>query len=131
MTEVDQWDPSQADFSSKHEDLLRKAYAKQHETNCGLSMAEQNDLRPIFGFSHEKWLAWVREESTETIVGLIKILTLLEEKIDGFKVGSKSPVIPLFQLLRRRSGVPQDLVPWIKQHSRNRFLPYGSLADRL
>jgi hypothetical protein len=40
-------------------------------------------------------------------------------------------VIPLARLLKSRGDYPEDLTAWIRAHTGNRFLPYGSLLDRL
>ena len=44
---------------------------------------------------------------------------------------SFAPVIPLVAELKRRGDYPNDLTAWIKANTDNRFLPYGSLMDRL
>ena len=67
----------------------------------------------------------------QRLVGWARALTLAEESIPGCEGGAKSPVIALARLLRSRGDYPHDLTPWIKQVSSNRFLPYGSLMDRL
>jgi hypothetical protein len=40
-------------------------------------------------------------------------------------------VIAIVRELRHRGSYPKELTAWIKAHTTNRFLPYGSLADRL
>jgi hypothetical protein len=49
----------------------------------------------------------------------------------GFETGPKSPVIALARALRKRGEYPDDLTAWIKVNTDNRFLPHGSLMDRL
>ena len=61
----------------------------------------------------------------------LRVLTLAEESIPGCEAGPKSPVIALARTLRQRGDYPDGLTAWIRSVSRNRFLPYGSLADRL
>lgn len=79
----------------------------------------------------EAWRSFVESESDASIVGWIKVLTLIERDYSGFEAGSRSPVLTLISVLKAREALPADLFVWIKSHTENRFLPYGSLADRL
>ena len=74
---------------------------------------------------------WLAGFESARLAGWLRVLTLTEEAIAGCAAGAKSPVIQIAQLLRERDAYPQSLTPWIKTVSKNRFLPYGSLADRL
>ena len=65
------------------------------------------------------------------LLGWLRALTLAEESIPGCDAGAKSPVIAIARLLRQRGDYPPELTAWIKSVSSNRFLPYGSLMDRL
>lgn len=65
------------------------------------------------------------------LVGWLRALTLAETAIAGCDGGAKSPVIDIARLLRERGDYPADLTAWIRSVSKNRFLPYGSLMDRL
>jgi len=51
--------------------------------------------------------------------------------LPGFELGARSPVIALVRLLKQRGEYPDDLTGWVKANTDNRFLPYGSLLDRL
>jgi hypothetical protein len=72
------------------------------------------------------------ELDSSQLDALIRFFTLLEA-CPGWEVGARSPVVPMFRLLRRNPGDhdPESLAAWVKAHSDNRFLPYGSLQDRL
>lgn len=61
----------------------------------------------------------------------LRALTLAEESIPGCEAGAQSPVIALARILRERGDYPEGLTAWIRSVSGNRFLPYGSLAERL
>lgn len=74
---------------------------------------------------------WLAQFESERLVGWLRILTLAEDALPGCAAGAKSPVIQIARLLRERDAYPPNLTPWIKTVSKNRFLPYGSLADRL
>lgn len=74
-----------------------------------------------------------------TLEALVRLFTLLENR-PGWAAGAASPVVPLFRSLRMRvqgdepaaAAVDVDaLAAWVKRHSDNRFLPWGSLQDRL
>ena len=71
------------------------------------------------------------ERSSEQLVGWLRVLTLAEEAVPGCAAGAKSPVIQIARLLRERGDYPVALTAWIRSVSSNRFLPYGSLMDRL
>jgi hypothetical protein len=65
----------------------------------------------------------------DDVIALIKTLTIAERMLHGWKAGSVSPVIWLFRALSERSQDKDDgvLVQWIRSHSDNPYLPFGSL----
>ena len=79
----------------------------------------------------EAWQSFADSESNASVEAWIKVLTLVERDFNGFEAGNRSPVLTLIKVLKERDALPDDLFSWIKAHTRNRFLPYGSLADRL
>lgn len=131
MTDVEQWDPAKNSLGDVHCAILSRA-AVQHESGglC-LSDTDQAELRAVLLLGSSSWEKFVDAIDAETIVAWIRVLTICEEEYSGFDCGAKSPVIPLVRVLKRRNAYPSDLTSWIKSHSRNRFLPYGSLLDRL
>lgn len=59
---------------------------------------------------------------------LIQFFTLAEVQLPGWDAGADSPVIALAKSLRRRKApLDREKLLWIKQHSHNRYLPYGPL----
>ena len=68
----------------------------------------------------------------EELEALARLFTVIEQQ-PGFEAGAKSPVIALCRRLRRHLDADAfaELVRWIRAHSDNRFLPHGSLQDRL
>ncbi|MCY3620393.1 MAG: hypothetical protein OXH68_01615 [Gammaproteobacteria bacterium] len=78
-----------------------------------------------------EWSGFFADRSSERLIAWLRVLTLAEATIPGCDTGPKSPVIELARLLRERGDYPDELTPWIKSVSTNRFLPYGSLMDRL
>lgn len=79
----------------------------------------------------DDWSTFVSSEPTEVLVTWVKALTLVERDFSGFECGGKSPVLKLIKVLKTRQALPDDLFGWIRSHTTNKFLPYGSLADRL
>lgn len=69
---------------------------------------------------------------SEDLPPLIRFFTRIEAQ-PGWEAGERSPVVPLMRHWRR-TATPEDvdaLVRWVKSHTDNRFLPHGSLQDRL
>ena len=68
----------------------------------------------------------------QELEALVRLFTVIEQQ-PGFEAGSKSPVIALARRLRPQLDADAfaELVRWIRAHSDNRFLPHGSLQDRL
>lgn len=98
-------------FGLARERIAALAVVARHETGCD-------------------WANAAEGLDTEDIVGLVKLFTL-GERLPGWAAGAQSPVIPLVAELKKRDAVPADLTAWIKSNTDNRFLPYGSLMDRL
>lgn len=131
MTDVEQWDPSLDALTNEHREILTHASLQLKKGGLGLTAMQQEKLRSVMKLSSPLWEKFVETADVETIVEWIKVLALCEETYSGFECGSKSPVIPLVRVLRRRSAYPTSLTLWIREHSKNRFLPHGSLLDRL
>ncbi len=68
--------------------------------------------------------------SSAELTALVRFFTLAE-RLPGWESGPKSPVIVLAAVLKARGDYPPELTAWIKENTDNRFLPYGSLMDRL
>lgn len=63
----------------------------------------------------------------ELIVRLVRFFTLAEMQLAGWEAGKQSPVIPLVKVLKGRGSFDAELRRWIKTHTDNRYLPYGSV----
>ncbi len=88
-------------------------------------------LREIANAGSHAWSGFFAERSSQRLIEWLRVLTLAEEMVSGCDTGAKSPVIVLARLLRERGDYPAELTAWIRSVSSNRFLPYGSLMDRL
>lgn len=130
MSDVGAWEPAPK-LGPKHAEALDVAAA---EAANGV-LAVDNDvvarLRQVFAATSDERAGLFDGEPSPRLVGWARALTLAEEAIPGCEAGAKSPVIALARTLRARRDYPDDLTPWIKRVSSNRFLPYGSLMDRL
>lgn len=76
------------------------------------------------------WKAAAAGLDSGDLLALVRLFTLAE-RLPGWEAGARSPVIPIVQTLKSRGDYPDDLTAWIKANTDNRFLPYGSLLDRL
>jgi hypothetical protein len=130
---VDSWDPSAAAGPTAL-DVARlcQAGGDLEVENFGLSTHE---IARLAAFSRHQgkvdWSACAQSLTDGEVVSLIRLFTLAEAAFPAWEAGAQSPVVPLVALLKRRGTYPADLTRWIKANSENRFLPHGSLMDRL
>lgn len=130
MSDVGSWDPSAA-LSERHRTILDAAATALDEEGLGLDSDDMQALRDVMQVSAESWSQFVEEVADERVIVWIRVLTLAETRLSGFEAGAKSPVIALVRVLKQRGSYPDELTAWIKSNTDNRFLPYGSLLDRL
>ena len=81
--------------------------------------------------TRNQWMKFVENEPSETIVAWVRVLTLAEKNLPNCETGKATPVLALIAVLKSRDAVPSDLFQWIKANTKNRYLPYGDLMDRL
>ena len=99
------------DFGLTRERISRLSAVARHEGDCD-------------------WSAAAASLDSARLLALVRFFTLAE-RLPGWQAGARSPVIPLVAELKKRGEMPADLQAWIKANTDNRFLPYGSLMDRL
>ncbi len=90
--------------------------------------AEQQQLYAVLmTLPQPVWEDAVSSLPEADIYHLMRFFTVAEMQLAGWEAGDKSPVIWLNKTLKAR-GKPlsKEQVQWIKQNTRNRFLPYGS-----
>ncbi|MXY58675.1 MAG: hypothetical protein F4Y41_20210 [Gammaproteobacteria bacterium] len=126
--EVGAWEPP-AKLGDRHALALDRADATGDVLN--LDQEAQARLREVVHGGGDEWSDFFADRSSGRLIAWLRVLTLAEETIPGCETGAKSPVIVLARLLRERGDYPAELTAWIKSVSTNRFLPYGSLMDRL
>lgn len=130
---VGSWDPN-AQATELTPSVLGEllAAAQRLDTaDFGLAAADAQRLAGLARSDGADWDAAASGLNDAQLTALIRFFTLAEQRFPSWKAGPRSPVIPLARALRRRGAWPEDLIAWIKRHTDNRFLPYGSLADRL
>ncbi len=100
------------------------------QPDYGLGQEEIQKFAPLMHAGAPRWREAAVNLDDESLVSLVRIFTLAEQ-LPGWHAGDRSPVIPLMAELRQRSAMPADLGTWIRANTDNRFLPWGSLLDRL
>jgi len=130
---VDTWEPA-AGAGPNDLDIRRLCQASRalDEPDFGLSTHE---IARLAAFARHEgavdWSALAEPMADAAIEQLIRLFTLAESAFPAWEAGAHSPVVPLVAALKQRERYPAELTGWIKKHSDNRFLPYGSLMDRL
>ena len=130
---VGTWNPSEqiTELSAPVLDELLAAATRSGEDDFGLSPA---DIERLAGCAHADrvdWQAASKDLGDDQVIALIRFYTAAEGRFPAWKAGSNSPVIVLAKALRARGAWPAELTDWIKRRTDNRFLPYGSLLNRL
>lgn len=129
---VGSWDPgggSTADIDDTH---LRAFIEVSRTEQLGdlktLLSPEHNAALPILmQLDASAWTNAAGQLSDEELLHLVRFFTVAENQ-PGCDAGDKSPVIPLAKLLRQRGQkLDKELLQWIRQVSKNRYLPYGPL----
>ena len=130
MSDVGAWEPAPK-LGPSHAQALDVAAAEAADDTLAVDSDVAARLRQVFAATPDERAGLFDGEPSPRLVGWARALTLAEETIPGCEAGAKSPVIALARMLRARGDYPRDLTPWIRRFSSNRFLPYGSLMDRL
>lgn len=128
------WDPS-APASGAIDLALLRSVAEALDEGLDEGLEEvSGGLLASLGLETSQWLMqcesadWAVAEALDTALleALIRFFTLVERDISGWEAGSKSPVIALVKIVKAREAFTGDLRRWIKAHTDNRYLPYGS-----
>ncbi len=128
--DVGGWEPA-ASLGAAHAETLDRLAQTLADDALAFQEADVRRLREVTHAAPTEHEALFAGCCSERLAGWIKVLTLADETVPGCEARAKSPVIRMARLLRTRGEYPDDLTPWIKSVSSNRFLPYGSLMDRL
>jgi hypothetical protein len=130
---VESFDPSAVDHTISDSRLARllDAAGCLDDENFGLDAEEVRDLAAVARHPESDWSERAGTLGDEEVLALIRLFTLAETRLSGWESGAASPVVALAAALKRRDAYPADLNRWIRSNTANRFLPYGSLMDRL
>ena len=130
MSDVGAWEPAPK-LGTLHAQALDVAAVEAANDTLAVDSDVAARLRQVFTAAPDERAGLFDTEPSPRLVGWARALTLAEETIPGCEAGARSPVIALARILRDRGDYPHDLTSWIRRVSSNRFLPYGSLMDRL
>ena len=131
MSDIRAWDPAAHKLGESQRELLKQVASQIIDDKLQLEPGQFDPLQAVYLINAHTWTTFAADKSDEELVNWIKVLTLCPEQYSGITHGARSPVIPIVRVLRQRGTYPSTLTSWIRQHSSNRFLPYGSLTDRL
>ncbi len=138
MSQIGTWNPNQKQAETQQ--AINQAALKQFiniskenkldELNQQLSSSEIIQHQPLMKTHKHAWLDAAQPLTTEELVYLVKFFTVAEMQLSGWEAGSKSPVIWICRALKTRNAFPDSkLTAWIKNHTDNKFLPYGNILD--
>ncbi len=130
---VGSWDPA-AQATELNESVLQELLeaAKSLESDdFGLSVEAVARLVGVARADRVAWTEAAENLDDAKLEALIRLYTLAEGRFPAWEAGAQSPVVVLAKALRTRGTYPKALTAWVKAHSDNKFLPYGSLLDRL
>jgi len=133
MSQVGNWQPD-TDAIALDRSLLERlarCATRLEEPRLGLDGDEVVRFASVMRRAREQWRAAATGVDAAVLEALIRFFTIAEEKLPNWEGGAQSPVIALAAELRSRGAYPKALTAWIRAHSQNKFLPWGSLADRL
>lgn len=98
------------------------------ETINHLNEQQSKHLQCLMFLPKKLWIELVENQSSENIASLILLLTLAEFLKPEWERGNDSPVIILNKILKqRKTPLTKEQLQWIKNNSRNKFLPNGSV----
>jgi hypothetical protein len=133
MADVGVWQPNVHGVTLSAAVVARLARAAESldAPAFGLSPDEVVSMATVMRHPASDWAPLLGDQPDQVLVQLVRFFTLAEMQLAGWEALARSPVIPIVAELRRRKSYPNELTAWIKAHTNNRFLPYGSLLDRL
>ena len=111
-------------------DLLKRFIEAVQSGDPLSERLESGDLEAshLIRLPAQRWLEESAQWDDAQLWHLICFFTLAEQQLPGWDAGAESAVIPLAKALRRRQApLNRDQLLWIREHSDNRYLPYGPL----
>lgn len=122
------WTPDNAAPTPPDADLLKQAAALGEAADLPREpTAELSALQPWMRRQQADWSPLLAPLDTATLVSLVRFFTLAEQHWAGWDGRERNPVVWICKELKSRDAFPDaDLTRWIKDHTDNRFLPYGN-----
>ena len=96
-----------------------------------IELDKAGELRFSILARHKGWSEVASQFQDEELKALARVFTILEHQYSSFSAGSDSPVIAIVRTLKSKGIWEKTDTQWVKAHTNNRFLPHGSLMDRL
>ena len=122
--EVGAWEPA-VELGEEHANALDSAAGDDAAAGSDRLHQQIADAAP------SERAEFFESRDSARLIEWLRVLVLAEAALAGSAWGAKSPAIDVARLLRRRGDYPAHLTAWIRSVSSNRYLPYGSLLDRL
>lgn len=132
---VGAWEPEKASAQDNAAVEIKRELLQQFinimQSSASLSDSLTNEALQasyLIRLPAPRWLEESAHWDDEQLWQLIQFFTLAEQQLSGWDAGAESAVIPLAKALRqRRAPLVREQLLWIRQHSDNRYLPYGPL----
>lgn len=133
MSSINEWSPDLDKGTTIDMGFLRRAISissedKLNDIKSEIDQDVISQYAPYMRLDMKPWQIATEHMSFDEVVHLIYFFTVAEVQLPGWEAADKSPVIWLFKILKqRKTPLDKAVVKWIKSHSNNRFLPYGSV----
>jgi hypothetical protein len=133
MSNVGVWQPDEhhVTLDAALLERLLAAAACLDQPEFALTAIEIERFAALMRLPAADWQTLIADQPDARLAALVKFFTLAEMRLPGWEALARSPVIALVAELKRRKRYPSELTAWIKANTTNRFLPYGSLLDKL
>jgi hypothetical protein len=105
--------------------LAQQFTQKQYDV-ATLNSEDITWLSTVMQAKHEAWLSVAAELTADELKPAIQLLTVIEQE-KSLGLAERSPVIVLFKQYKKMAGINRELVQWVKEHSENKFLPFGPI----
>ena len=128
---VESFDPTNMASAPSAETVAAFAAAALAHGDKAADLAPEEVERFAPLATRSDWLDALADADDETLLALVRFITVGEAAHGAWTAGDKSPVIALVRRLKHRGTYPAEMNAWIRSRSTNRFLPHGSLMDRL
>lgn len=125
---VGSWEPNSENKTISEQALREAQEYTSPETFPATPPESIETLQPFMAVPQSGWSDAMKAFNSDQLKSLCRFFTLAEDRWPEWFGGDQNPVIWICKELKTRGDFPdKDLTAWIKQHSRNRFLPYGNV----